>query len=98
MPSYHLTNKDIQDLEDIWNYTIDEWSENQADKYYFSLINSFNTIINNPKIGKNYNQIKSNLLGYLHNQHIIFYTILPNNDIEIIRILHGRMDLDSKKY
>ncbi len=98
MPSYHLTNKAIQDLEDIWNYTIEEWSENQADKYYFSIINSFNTIANDPQIGKNYNQIKNNLLGYLHNQHIIFYIILPSMDIEIIRILHGRMDLDSKKY
>jgi toxin ParE1/3/4 len=77
MPSYQLTNKATQDLEDIWNYTIDEWSENQADKYYFSLINSFTTLVNNPQICKNYNQIKSNLLRYLHNQHIIFYTILP---------------------
>ena len=34
MASFHLTNKAVEDLAEIWNYTIDKWSENQADHYY----------------------------------------------------------------
>ena len=26
--------KAIYDLNSIWNYTLEQWSENQADKYY----------------------------------------------------------------
>lgn len=31
MAKYKLTNKAVNDLTRIWNYTIDRWSENQAD-------------------------------------------------------------------
>ena len=27
------------DLTEIWNYTVDTWSESQADKYYDELLN-----------------------------------------------------------
>ena len=33
MADYRLTNKAVADLSDIWNYTCETWSEQQADKY-----------------------------------------------------------------
>lgn len=40
MAEYKLTNKAVDDLNEIWNYPADEWSEGQADKYYKMLLNS----------------------------------------------------------
>ena len=40
MPGYILTNKAVEDLSTIWNYTFETWSETQADKYYIMLLNS----------------------------------------------------------
>ena len=37
MAKYELTHKAVEDLAKIWEYTIDNWSEKQADKYYNSL-------------------------------------------------------------
>jgi toxin ParE1/3/4 len=34
MANYKLTNKAVEDLTSIWEYTVKEWSEKQADKYY----------------------------------------------------------------
>ena len=34
MKQYHLTNKAIEDLNEIWLYTVETWSEKQADTYY----------------------------------------------------------------
>jgi toxin ParE1/3/4 len=34
MANVVLRQKAIDDLNDIWDYTIKEWSEKQADKYY----------------------------------------------------------------
>ena len=34
MAKHKLTNKAVEDLTEIWNYTYDKWSEYQADKYY----------------------------------------------------------------
>jgi len=34
MAKYELTNKAVADLNGIWEYTFENWSENQADRYY----------------------------------------------------------------
>ncbi|MEY8687667.1 type II toxin-antitoxin system RelE/ParE family toxin [Bacteroides sp. AN502(2024)] len=34
MAKYRLTHKAVEDLADIWNHTLDEWSERQAEDYY----------------------------------------------------------------
>ena len=96
MAKYYLTNKAVEDLTNIWDYTYDEWSENQADKYYNLLLSSCQEIAENPNLGKKYDNITEKLLGFKSNQHIIFYQIISNNEVEIIRILHRRMDLKSK--
>lgn len=96
MANYYLTNKAVEDLTEIWNYTYEQWSETQADTYYFLLLDSCQTIANNPNRGKKYDVVHENILGFKSNQHIIFYTILSKNEVEIIRILHGSMDLKSK--
>jgi toxin ParE1/3/4 len=42
----------IDDLNDIWDYTFEEWSETQADKYYAILEFACNQIEKIPKSGK----------------------------------------------
>ncbi len=46
MAEYKLTNKAVDDLNRIWDYTADEWSEEQADKYYNMLLNDCKDIVN----------------------------------------------------
>ncbi len=96
MAKYILTNKAVKDLSDIWNYTFDNWSERQADEYYRMLLNNCQLIAGNPDIGKKYDIVLDNLLGYKIGRHIIFYTIESENQILIIRILHERMDLKNR--
>ena len=38
MTEYKLTNKAVEDLSRIWDYTFEVWSEKQADNYYEGLI------------------------------------------------------------
>ena len=96
MANYILTNKAVEDLAGIWNYTFDHWSERQADDYYHMLIKTFKEIGKNPNIGKNYDKITNKLLGYKTGRHIIFYKKSNSNKIEIIRILHEKMDLKNR--
>lgn len=44
--------KAIDDLNTIWGYTYEKWSENQADKYYATLKFACNEIAENPDLGK----------------------------------------------
>ncbi len=91
--SYRLTNKAVDDLAAIWNYTTEKWSEQQADKYYSLLLDSCQAIANNPDLGKNYFGVTKDLLGVKTNRHIIFYRKIVDQPIEITRILNERMDL-----
>ncbi len=96
MTKFRLTNKAVDDLPQIWNYTFNRWSESQADKNYQMLIDNFNELASNPDLGKNYSVATENLLGFRAGQHIIFYRRIEENEIEIIRILHEMMDLKNR--
>lgn len=96
MAKYFLTNKAVEDLSKIWEYTYEVWSESQADKYYDLLTSSFQEIVQNPKVGKNYDEIDKFIFGLRVGKHIVFYRMVQAGDIEILRILHQRMDLKNK--
>lgn len=96
MAKLKFTNNAVKDLTDIWSYTLDTWSENQADKYYKLLISACESIAKKPQLGKTYPAIYPDLMGKLTSKHIIFYRILEDETIEITRILHERMDLKNK--
>lgn len=91
-----LRQEAIDDLNDIWGYTFEKWFENQADKYYATIKLACNGIGQNPEIGRKYNGISKNLLGLKSGKHIIFYKSLSEDKIEVIRILHERMDLKNR--
>lgn len=96
MAKYFLTQKAIEDLSGIWDYSYDFWSEKHADRYYKLLLETFQKISKNPGIGRKYEQISSGILGFKVAKHIIFYQVLITHEIEIVRILHGSMDLKHK--
>ena len=91
-----LRQEAIDDLNNIWYYTFETWSETQADKYYATIKMACNGIADNPNVGKEYDGINKNLLGVKSEKHIIFYQIINPERIEIIRILHERMDLKNR--
>lgn len=96
MAKYVLTNKAIEDLTKIWDYTYEEWSENQADKYYGLIIAAFEEIAESPALGKSYEKISTGILGFKVGKHIVFYRMLTPKNVEIIRVLHAGMDLKNR--
>lgn len=96
MAEYRLTNKAVDDLNGIWDYTYDNWSEDQADIYYNMLVDFCQNIANKPDLGKSYKEIRTDLFGLKVNRHIIFYRKISADLVEITRILHGRMDLKKR--
>ena len=96
MVKISFRQKANDDLNNIWNYTYESRSENQADKYYATIKFACQEIGTNPELGRVYNEISQNLLGLRSGRHIIFYTLISKNEIEVVRILHERMDLKNK--
>ena len=94
MPKVRYSNKAVEDLSSIWDYTFTQWSENQADEYYAMLISACNRLLYLSVISnRSYEEISEGLLGVMAGHHLIFYNILENDDVMIIRILHEKMDI-----
>jgi|SRR5690606_31971812 len=94
---FKISNEAQNDLENIWFYTFETWSVEQADRYYNLILDEIEFIAKNPHSGKDYNHVRK---GYLHSKvksHFIFYRINQKEKlVEIIRILHQQMDIDSR--
>ncbi len=96
MANYTLTKKAVLDLSAIWEYTVDTWSEGQADKYYFMLLDCCQDLADGKVTGKNYSEINPEILGFRAGQHTLFYRKLSATKNEIARILHAQMDLKNR--
>lgn len=93
MAKYELTKEAAEDLYKIWDYTVDTWSEQQADKYYSQLITSFRKIAEKPtRTGKSYDTVYPGLRGERVGKHVVFFLTRNDKATLIVRILHERMD------
>ena len=96
MGKFILTNKAVEDLGDIWNYTLDRWSEQQADKHYQNLLDACQEAADDPRLGKKYEGIRSELNGVQVMKRVLLFRIVDRDNIETSRILHERMDLKGR--
>ena len=94
--NYIISEEAINDLEDIWLYTLKTWSQKQADRYYNLLINEIEYISTHFDSGKIKDHIKQGYRASKVKSHIIFYRKNAKGNVEIIRILHERMDVENQ--
>lgn len=95
MAEYRLTQSAKNDLQQIWQYTAIHWSAKQAEQYLLSIEIRLDLLAANPALGKHRAEINQNYFSFPAEQHVIFY-LKAKNHIEIIGILHGRMDVNTQ--
>jgi toxin ParE1/3/4 len=93
--SYKISKKAFEDLESIWIYTYENWSVEQADRYYSLIMNEIEFITDNFMSGKSMEHIKTGYRASKVKSHLIFYRKNKDRHIEIIRILHQRMGIEN---
>ena len=93
---YRISKQAINDLNDIWSYTFHKWSKEQADRYYDLIIGEIEFIADNFMTGKSAEQTRKNYRITKVKSHLIFYRKAVNDIVEIVRILHQRMDIKKR--
>lgn len=94
---YKISNKASEDIEKIWLYTFENWSLEQADRYINLILDEIEYLAINPISGKDFGHIKKSYRYAPVKSHLIFYKNAERDgDIEIVRILHERMDIESR--
>ena len=95
MARFKLTPEAEVDLIEIGIYTQENHSIKQRNIYLAQLDNRFQWLADNPGLGLNRDEIKEGYRSFLQGEHIIFYRT-KSNDIEIIGILHQKMDVKKR--
>jgi len=92
---YRISKKAAVDLENIWKYTFEKWSLDQADRYYNLIIDEIEFIARNIYGGKTIEHIKPGYRATIVKSHIVFYRIINDDTVEIIRILQQMIDIEN---
>lgn len=95
--NYQISKEASKDLEKIWLYTLETWSVEQADRYYRLIMDEIDNIAKDPKVGKDQSGVRQGYFRSIVKSHIIFYRFNEKKKvIEVIRILHQQMDIESR--
>jgi len=90
---YVLSAEAELDLVDIYDYSVSQWGEAQADVYLDGLYGAFENLTRFPKRGRLRNDLDLNVRSVLYRSHIAFYTEVAEG-IAIVRVLHQSRDID----
>lgn len=94
MTAYVLSPRAQRDIEDIWDYTADHWNVRQAETYIRQIKLAIETVAAEPKIGRSCSDIRPGYWKYPAGSHVVFFRLTDNGIIDIVRILHSRMDFE----
>jgi toxin ParE1/3/4 len=89
---FRLTPRAAADLDEIADYTMEEWGPAQMGDYLRSLDRRFGWLAQNPFAGRERNDVHPGYQSFPEASHIIFY-IVSGEDVDIIGIPHKSMDI-----
>lgn len=91
MKAYRLTPAAQRDLSEIWDFTEGRWDIRQAEKYITEIRAAIERIATDPERGRTCDEIREGYRRYGIGSHLVFY-VETATSVDIIRILHQRMD------
>ncbi|WP_117315206.1 type II toxin-antitoxin system RelE/ParE family toxin [Chromatocurvus halotolerans] len=93
MRTFSLTEAAKADLKSIAAYTQRRWGKEQRRVHAKQFDDAFHMLADTLEAGIPCDVIKVGYRKFPIGSHVIFYHPLSETDIEIVRILHKRMDL-----
>lgn len=94
MSRYLLSPAAQADLEQIWDYTYDRWGVDHAEEYLREVQRAIERAAANPRIGRDCGEIRPGYRKLAAGSHTLFYRVSAEGVIDVVRILHQRMDVD----
>ncbi len=91
MSRSRLSPRAQADIEEIWDYTAARWGLDQAEIYLRQIMAAIETVAAAPNRGRSCADVRAGYWKYPVGSHTLFYRNTTNG-VEIMRILHMRMD------
>jgi toxin ParE1/3/4 len=84
-----------RDLALIWSSTESRWDRAQADSYVIAINRRLGAILDFPSSYPEYRSRHGKFRKAPSGEHVIFY-LVSAEQVDVIRILHNRMDADAQ--
>lgn len=94
MSRYLLSPAAQTDLEQIWDYSYENWGLDQAEAYLRELQRALERVSANPQIGWACDEIRPGYRKLAAASHTLFYRVTAEGVTDVVRVLHQRMDVD----
>ena len=91
--SYRLSPLAEADLEEIWLYTFRQWSVEQAEEYHNSIIMGIEGLASGSNVPQR-TDVRDGYWKYKVGMHVLYF-LCSDEYLDVIRVLHGRMDVDA---
>ena len=88
-----LSDRARRDIQSITDYTVETWGIEQATRYIGGLADMFDTIVDNPGIGRPRKELAEGMRSLAYRSHLVFFR--PEKDCIIISaVLHQSQDTE----
>ena len=91
---FQLTNRAKADLLEIAQYTEEKWGLNQRNAYISQIDEAFVSLARNYRLGVACDYIRKGYFKFFVGKHVLYYRIVDTSIVQIVRILHGSMDVE----
>jgi toxin ParE1/3/4 len=95
MSGFILSPQAQRDLDDIWNYTLTQWGLEQATLYIRQIQAAIEAVAAMPTLGRRCDTIRPGYRRFPTGSHVLFFRLVPQG-VDIVRILHSRMDAETQ--
>ena len=93
LTKYSLSKLAQIDLQQIADYTLEQWNEDQAKAYLTSIRQQFSLLMSFPAIGQDFESNTHKELRYWgHKSHLIFYVVRDDQELFIVRVFHKKQN------
>lgn len=93
MTGYLLSPAAQADLGQIWDYSVRTWGETQADRYVLDIRDACAALADGSRPGRAIDAIRPGYRKLAVASHFLFYRVTDTGLIDVVRILHQRMDV-----
>jgi toxin ParE1/3/4 len=94
MSRFALSPMARADLESIFDFTLEQWATDQAERYARLIDAAIRSMADRPERGASCDAIRAGYRKCAIGSHIVFYRLTAGG-IDVVRILHQRMDFES---
>lgn len=94
--AYLLSPAAQHDLSDIWDYTVRVWGKAQAEGYIQLIRGTCEALAEGRKQGRAIDDIRQGYRKQAVGSRFIFYRFAETGEIDIVRIMHQRMDVPNR--